>query len=156
MMEKRRLKFQSKMICFQENPFEVNLSYSVSGCIRRCPGCHSSFLWDDIGDYVEDVIQKDIDENKDGITCVLFMGGDDDAHIDNLIDCALIAKRNGLKTCLYTGATFVDDNILQYFDYIKIGPYIKELGPLKSKTTNQRFYKVCDGNLEDVTYIFQN
>jgi hypothetical protein len=30
-----------------------------------------------------------------------------------------------------------------YFDYIKVGPYIEDLGPLTSPTTNQIFY--CKG-----------
>ena len=28
----------------------------------------------------------------------------------------------------------------QIFDYIKVGPYVEELGPLTSKTTNQKLY----------------
>jgi anaerobic ribonucleoside-triphosphate reductase activating protein len=41
------------------------------------------------------------------------------------------------------------------FDYVKIGPYIRHLGPLKSPTTNQRLYRQTeDGNFEDITYRF--
>ena len=41
------------------------------------------------------------------------------------------------------------------FDYIKVGPYIKHLGPLKSATTNQRLYRrLMDGTFEDITYRF--
>ena len=52
---------------------------------------------------------------------------------------------------------------LSNFNYVKLGPYIEELGPLNSKTTNQRFYKVEsvgyeDGTtgyeLNDITYKF--
>ena len=41
------------------------------------------------------------------------------------------------------------------FDYVKVGPYIEECGPLNKRTTNQRLYK-CDknGNKEDITYRF--
>lgn len=28
----------------------------------------------------------------------------------------------------------------RWFDYIKLGPYISEYGPLNQKTTNQRMY----------------
>lgn len=34
---------------------------------------------------------------------------------------------------------------------IKLGPYIEELGPLTSKTTNQRMYKVIYNHYEDGT-----
>ena len=37
---------------------------------------------------------------------------------------------------------------------IKLGPYIEELGPLNSKTTNQRFYKVNEKELIDITNLF--
>ena len=37
------------------------------------------------------------------------------------------------------------------FDYIKVGPYVEELGGLKSEKTNQRLYRVIGGNLEDIT-----
>ena len=41
------------------------------------------------------------------------------------------------------------------FDYIKVGPYINHLGPLKSPTTNQRLYRqLTDGSFEDITYRF--
>ena len=41
------------------------------------------------------------------------------------------------------------------FDYIKIGPYIKHLGPLKEPTTNQRLYRQVDeGHFEDITSRF--
>ena len=43
----------------------------------------------------------------------------------------------------YSGRQELSKNIyLGWFDYIKLGPYIEELGPLNSKTTNQRFYEV--------------
>ena len=55
---------------------------------------------------------------------------------------------------------------LEYFDYIKTGPYKKELGGLDSITTNQRFYQVKKKlaymsdevmyrYLEDITWKFQ-
>ena len=40
----------------------------------------------------------------------------------------------------------------QDFDYIKIGPFIKHLGPLKKPTTNQRLYRKDEnGQFEDIT-----
>ena len=41
------------------------------------------------------------------------------------------------------------------FDYIKIGPFIRHLGPLNKPTTNQRFYRLTDeGTFEDITFRF--
>lgn len=61
-----------------------------------------------------------------------------------------------IKVAWYSGRQELSKDInLEFFDYIKVGPYIEELGPLNSKTTNQRFYKVESGNLIDITYKFQ-
>jgi hypothetical protein len=48
------------------------------------------------------------------------------------------------------------------FDYIKLGHYDNELGPLNKKTTNQRLYQVTVNNkdkkfeLNDITYKMQS
>jgi len=40
------------------------------------------------------------------------------------------------------------------FDYIKIGPYIEEKGPLNNPNTNQRLYEKVGNNHKDITYKF--
>jgi anaerobic ribonucleoside-triphosphate reductase activating protein len=41
------------------------------------------------------------------------------------------------------------------FDYIKIGPFIRHLGPLNNPNTNQRLYRILpDGEKEDITSRF--
>jgi hypothetical protein len=45
----------------------------------------------------------------------------------------------------------------KYFDYIKIGPYIKDRGPLNNPNTNQRMYKIDHEfyhNFVDITNKF--
>lgn len=104
-----------------------------------------------------------IDKNK-GITCVAFMGGDSDPQSINTL--ASIIKTKGLLTAWYSGRQELTKGIeLKNFNFIKLGPYIEELGGLKSPTTNQRLYEVKmsrevdkEGNpiygLEDITNIF--
>ena len=48
------------------------------------------------------------------------------------------------KRAWYTGQSEIPNNyaLLMLLDYIKVGPYIAEKGPLNSKTTNQRLYKI--------------
>ena len=53
---------------------------------------------------------------------------------------------------------------MRWFNYIKLGPYIEELGPLNNKNTNQRLYQVREERDEttgdsykgvtDITYKF--
>lgn len=71
---------------------------------------------------------------------------------------------NKLKIGWYSGRQELSKDIdLSNFDYIKLGPYIRELGGLKSPTTNQRLYEVeeyfgLDGEstykLKDITNEF--
>lgn len=150
----KTMKYVDKMICFQEVPDEITLSFSISNCPYHCEGCHSGYLAEDIGTPLLPVIETEIQREKPFITCVLFMGGDDALQKPDLIECAKICKLHNLKTALYSGATIVDEELLDFFDYIKVGPYIKELGGLKDPKTNQRFYENQNGKLIDKTYLF--
>lgn len=149
-------KFIDKEIVFQEIPGEISLCYYITNCPHHCNGCHSPKLAEDIGEslwinlryndlylYVEK-----------GISCVLFMGGD---NADDIEDCLDEVKNFGLKTALYSGCTMETFNkeLLRKLDYVKIGPYIEELGPINKRTTNQRLYSVgSDGELTDITSKF--
>ena len=60
-----------------------------------------------------------------------------------------------IKTAWYSGRQELSKEInLNNFNFIKLGPYIEDLGPLNSKTTNQRFYKIEEGKLVDITNLF--
>ena len=64
-------------IVFQEIPDEVTLSINISNCPCHCPGCHSSYLWDDIGEVLnKNTIDAFMEKYGDDITCICFMGGD--------------------------------------------------------------------------------
>ena len=96
-----------------------------------------------------------IDSNN-GITCVCIMGGD--TNPSEVDDIAQDIKEYypKLKVAWYSGKQELSKDInLEFFDFIKLGPYIEELGPLNSKTTNQRFYKIENNKLIDITYKFQ-
>lgn len=152
------LKYVDTKVVFQEVPNEITLAISISGCKIGCKDCHSSYLAKDIGSELnKDTLKELIDKNI-GITCIAFMGGDND--IPSLYKLASWIKSNtSLKVCWYSGNEIRNDVNLWDFDFIKTGRYIKERGPLTSKTTNQRFYKVFHttmgkGKLIDITSKF--
>jgi anaerobic ribonucleoside-triphosphate reductase activating protein len=60
------------------------------------------------------------------------------------------------KVAWYSGRLRLPSSIRKTdFDYIKIGPFIRHLGPLKSPTTNQRLYRQLEnGEFEDITSRF--
>lgn len=95
-----------------------------------------------------------IEANKGLITCVLFMGGDDEKQIDELRDCIEICHREKLKVALYTGSDKFPSELSTSLDYIKYGHYDKSRGGLTSRNTNQKFYKKNNGEWVDITYRF--
>ena len=157
------LKYLNTQVTFSEVPDEITLCINITGCKIGCNNCHSSYLAEDIGEGLTlDKIYKLIDNNE-GITCVCFMGGDSSPkEIDMFARC--IKDLYDIKVAWYSGRQELAKEInLKWFDFLKLGPYIEELGPLNSKTTNQRMYKVVynhydDGTsgyeLEDITYKF--
>ena len=143
-------------VTFAEIPDEICLCINLSNCPHRCKGCHSQYLQCDIGDVLTNDILHNLILKNDGITCIIFMGGDSDK--ESLKQFAKYVASLGLKVGWYSGESELDLNIYgNYFDYIKIGPYIKELGPLNSCTTNQRLYYINKYNsfaVKDITSMF--
>ena len=127
-------------VCFAELRDEISLGINLSLCPHRCPGCHSSYLQTDCGKELTPEIIDDLISKHRGITCILFLGGDDDKV--TLVNLAKHIRNNyDLLVGWYSGESSLDLNYYgRYFDYIKVGPYIKERGPLNSSTTNQRLY----------------
>lgn len=149
------LKYVDTKVVFQEVPNEITLAINISGCPCNCRGCHSSYLAEDIGEPLDlQHLTNLIDSNK-GITCVCIMGGD--ANPSEVDDIAQDIKEYypELKVGWYSGRQELSKDIeLGNFDYIKLGPYKEEFGPLNSRTTNQRFYKVNGKELVDITSKF--
>lgn len=155
------IKYASYAVTFAEVPDEVCLTIQITNCPHRCEGCHSPYLQEDIGSDLNLYLYGLLEEYKDRVTCICFMGSGND--ITMLGYCLQFVKKNyGLKTALYSGYTLTEwvhnMDILNYLDYLKTGMYIKERGDLSSRTTNQRMYKLIhDGDeqiFENITYKF--
>lgn len=143
------IKYVNTMVTFSEVPDEISLCIEISNCPCHCKGCHSSYLAEDIGIILGRTELVWLINNNIGITCVAFMGGDNSTVDINSLAKLIREVFPKLKVAWYSGRQELSKDIdLKNFDFIKLGPYIEELGPLNSKTTNQRFYKVMDnGNL---------
>lgn len=175
------IKYTNTQIVLSEIPDEITLAINISGCPNNCIGCHSSYLLQDIGEELNNLILMDLISASEGITCVAFMGGD--RSPEDISSLAYFIKsyyNNTIKVAWYSGKTSTKwfseyakkseilpnepwvpvDN--RWFDYIKLGPYIEEFGPLNKKTTNQRMYKNTGLSSsthrligwEDITYKF--
>ena len=130
---------QLTSVVLEEIPDRVTLAFEISNCRGNCPGCHSPFLKEDIGEALTpSVIDAQVAANF-GVDCVLFLGEGQDP--DTLCALAAHVRSKGLAPALYSGRTEVDEAIWAVFDYVKVGPYIAEKGPLNHPTTNQRLYR---------------
>ena len=152
-----RLRFNGYSVVMQEVPGEISLALNITECPHHCPGCHSPELAESIGDYLDDKLPELLDLYGDMITCVCFMGGDQ--HPDGLLRaCEYIHNYDPtLGLAIYSGADMLDDigPAAVLMDYIKLGPYVAELGGLDCKTTNQvMFKKVAPGRFQNITETF--
>ncbi len=151
------LKYTDYNIVFQEIPDEVTLAINLSGCPHRCKGCHSPHLQQDIGEELnEEVFSRLLQLYEHSITCICFMGGD--AHAEEVCRLAYYIRMNWgerLKTAWYSGNSNLNPMAASCFDFVKTGPYIKALGGLSKKTTNQRLYRISKEDIIDITFRMQ-
>ncbi len=147
------LRYYNYDIVCQEIPDEVTLAINITGCPNRCEGCHSPWLWEDTGEILCDAkaagtrdfsgLEKIVEKYAGCITCVCIMGGDGSPE-----EVELCAKRvrklwPALKTGWYSGRDSLPAGIdARSFDYIKLGPYIRERGGLRSPDTNQKLFRI--------------
>ena len=151
------LKFVNSGIVFQEIPDEVTLAVNISNCPCRCPGCHSQYLWEDSGTPLDTAaIDSFVKQYGTDITCIAFMGGDAEPQAVNELAVYIHQAHPKYRVAWYSGRLRIPSIVNKAdFDYIKVGPFIRHLGPLKQPTTNPRLYKKQpNGTFEDITSRF--
>lgn len=152
------IKYVDTLVGFSEIPNEITLCINISNCPNNCEGCHSPWLSKDEGTPLTYVELKSLINKNKGITCVCFMGGDKEPwEIQRL--AKLVQEDFDIKVGWYSGKDEIWKGIdLTHFDYIKIGSYKKDLGPLNNPATNQILYKVYHTEestvIVDITNLF--
>jgi anaerobic ribonucleoside-triphosphate reductase activating protein len=160
------IKYVDTKVVFQEIPDETTLAINISNCPCHCKGCHSSYLAEDIGTPLDEDSLVELLLNNKGITCIAFMGGDSDPEYINWLASIMRDMNDSepgnwadVKIAWYSGRQELSPDIdLRNFDYIKLGPYIEEKGPLSSRTTNQVMLQIdnsCGRSIvKDITSRF--
>lgn len=144
------LRYANYCVTFREVPDEISLCINISGCKIRCMGCHSRYLWDEIGQYLDVSALKSLIEIHNGISCVCLMGGDHE--FKSILKLGKAIKKFGLKAAWYSGKDILEDEALEVFDYIKLGRFIESLGGLDSPVTNQRMLKIEKDSISIYSY----
>ena len=139
------LYFFTKDVVFQEVPNEISLSFSIAGCTNNCKNCSWQHIKIQPKQLSSTVFENYLKKYKGLVSCIVFLGGDWKPRV--LLNRLKKAKEYGFKTCLYTGKTDVSEEIKSFLDYLKVGPYIEELGGLTSEKTNQKFIEVKTGKI---------
>ena len=98
------LKYVNTGIVFQEIPDEVTLAINISNCPCHCPGCHSHYLWEDIGLPLNtEAIDAFVTQFGTDITCIAFMGGDADPRGVNQLAQYIHEEHPQFKVAWYSG-----------------------------------------------------
>ena len=137
-------------VVLEEIPDRVTLAVEISNCQGNCIGCHSPFLKKDLGVELRPEVIDALLKDNFGINCFLLLGEGADPEALRGIARYLKAAHPAVERALYSGRESVEDDLTELFDYVKVGPYIKEFGPLNERTTNQRLYY----HGEDITSRF--
>lgn len=152
------MKYVDSKIVLSEIPNEITLAINISGCKIRCKDCHSKYLWEDIGKELNCKELHNIIDSNNGITCICIMGGDHDIPTLKSLFKDIKESYPTYKTAWYSGNQSITEELLEYLDYIKVGPYIKERGPLTEPTTNQILFKIFHTRdvlaVTDITNLF--
>lgn len=151
------LRYADYDIVFQEIPDEVTLAVNLSNCPNRCKGCHSTYLMQDVGSpLTEESLSMLLRKYGEAVTCVCFMGGDAcPGEVQRLAHFLHRQSIATVKVAWYSGKTELPAGFsIHDFQYIKLGPYVEALGGLNSPNTNQRLYRISNGQLNDITYRF--
>ena len=137
-------------VVLEEIPDRVSLAVDISNCLGNCTGCHSPFLKLDIGEELTPGVVDALVADNFGVNCFLFLGEGNDPAALLALAAHLRAAHPELELALYSGREDVEPELWDAFDYIKVGPYRPECGPLNSRSTNQRLYR----HREDITSRF--
>lgn len=142
-------------IDYPEN--EHCLTIMFTGCDNNCKGCQNKELQEH-GKIIDEIELEEMCEIIDSLSLkmetknIVIQGGDP-LDSQNVKDCIMLCSllKTKYNICVYTGKELnhVDENLLDYVDYIKCGKYDETKKVLSEKTdsylqlasTNQKIYK---------------
>lgn len=151
------LKYVEALVSEKEIPGEKSLVIYISGCKEHCKLCHTPWLQNvNYGDKLIDNYKDLITIYRNYITCVCFLGEGLNGTCEHKEYKEIIeyVHKINLKAALYSGRNTVIEEWMKIFDYIKLGSYKEEQGPIYNKKTNQRLYKKTEQKYNDITNIF--
>lgn len=171
------LKYYDYAIVFAEVPDEITLALNISNCPGHCGhtegskfvlDCSEPWLLEDVGtELTPEELDRLIEENKD-VSCIGFMGGDNDLLSVYALSKHIHNKHPNLKVAMYSGRESMDLSLAKELDYYKIGRFImpqpKEhpeewwktnCGVIGFPFSNQLMFKRVGNELVNITHRFR-
>lgn len=171
------IKYYDVATVFAEFPDETTLAINISNCPGHCGhmedgkfvlDCSEPWLLEDVGtELTTEELDRLIGENPD-VTCIGFMGGDNDLATVYALTVWLHNHHPELKVGIYSGREFLDLRLAEVMDYYKIGRFImpqpKEhpeewwktnCGVIGFPFSNQLMFKRVGDELVNVTHRFR-
>lgn len=143
-------------VSFREHPHYLNLTLFIDGCPRACKGCSWKGVKKDSHVFDCASFSELLSNYLNKVECVVFLGGD--WLGTKLLPFLDIVHSQGFVSCLYSGADSLSElnfQVLKNLDWVKIGSWKEEFGPLTSPTTNQRFYKLENGKVVNEIKLYE-
>lgn len=161
--------YYNPQVTFREVPDEISLTIPTL-CYEHCSeDCNSQFCfienWKDKFELLDNKVLDILLQKNSGVSCLTIMTSLNFYYLQDILT-EFKENHSDIKLALYIGKDW--EILLQalpfrnfnfrILDYIKIGSFKKEFGPLDNPNTNQRFYKIShlkEGDLfENITNKF--
>lgn len=171
------LKVFDTAIVFAEVPDEVSLALNISECPGYCGhmengefvlDCSEPWLLESVGDELTKQKLDELISSHSDITCVAFMGGDNDQESVYSLTNYIHEKYHNLKVAMYSGREFINMKLASVLDYYKVGRFIMPLpkehpeewwktncGVIGFTFSNQLMFKREGDKLINITYRFR-
>ncbi len=134
-----------KLVHIDYNPETDAVEVFVSGCTRRCAGCHNERLWNfDLGHEWTTMLTFLENTNCDRI---MIMGGEPlDQDITQLCMFLDFLDKHYKEIWLFTGYESVPQFVCDKCNFVKVGPYKEDLPEwiymgITLASNNQMIYK---------------
>jgi len=147
----RQILYAAAEVTFEEVPDEVSLCISIPGCDNFCKGCHSPWMAIREGAVLD--VKVLIEKYEGMFTTICFFGGETEEAFPALLD-EVANDYPDIKIAMYSGKNVLSADIQKNLDYMKLGPYEEESGPLTSRITNQQMFEKVNGIWVDITFKF--
>ena len=141
---------------FIDYPDKTAMIVFMAGCLHNCKGCQNPELQDPnhgVNTSTEELIQTF--QKMSLCDCVVFSGGDPLYQTPALLEaCEAFSKI--CEIGVYTGHKLEDvpQELFSQINFLKTGPWIEEMGPLSSPTTNQKCWDIIDTKpVENLLYF---